>query len=159
MGGEMRSEVRNPMTTDAQKKELQDKVNRLVAARFGGDYTRAFGHYDQSKDGKINRAELLNLLADAGIGNWLTRGAWADGIIAELDTDKDGRSRRPSSRPSWCERRHDEKKCRSAVQGVRQTPGRRNGPMCDECRRRIPSPPRVDSSSPDALLTSSAAAG
>jgi Ca2+-binding EF-hand superfamily protein len=79
------------MATDAQRKELQDKVNRLVAARFGSDYDRAFGHYDRSKDGTISRDELLTLLVDAGIGSWLTRGIWADGILAELDADKDGK--------------------------------------------------------------------
>jgi hypothetical protein len=36
------------------------------------------------------RAELEALLKDADVGNWLTRGSWADGIIAELDTDQDG---------------------------------------------------------------------
>jgi Ca2+-binding EF-hand superfamily protein len=79
------------MAGDAQKKELQAKVGKLVADQFGGDYHAAFAHYDNNKkDGKINKAELLELLKDAGIGNWLTRGAWANGIIAELDTDKDG---------------------------------------------------------------------
>ena len=79
------------MATEAQKKELQENIIKLVADRFGGDYAKAFAHYDNNrKDGKINKAELLELLKDAGIGNWLTRGAWADGIIAELDKDKDG---------------------------------------------------------------------
>jgi Ca2+-binding EF-hand superfamily protein len=78
------------MANEAQKKELQDKVNKLVAERFGGDYQRGFEHYDKNKDGKIGRDELVSLLHDAGIGNWLTRGAWAAGILAELDTDKDG---------------------------------------------------------------------
>jgi Ca2+-binding EF-hand superfamily protein len=79
------------MASEAQKKELQEKVGNLVADKFGGDYHAAFAHYDNNnKDGKINKAELGELLKDAGIGNWLTRGAWADGIIAELDTDKDG---------------------------------------------------------------------
>jgi Ca2+-binding EF-hand superfamily protein len=79
------------MATEAQKKELLEKVGKLVRDRFGGDYHQAFTHYDNVKrDGKINKAELVQLLQDAGVGNWLTRGAWADGIIAELDTDGDG---------------------------------------------------------------------
>jgi Ca2+-binding EF-hand superfamily protein len=79
------------MGTEAQRQELTAKVTRLVADRFGGDWHRAFEHYDSDpKDGRINKAELGRLLADAGIGNWLTRGAWADGIIAALDADKDG---------------------------------------------------------------------
>ena len=46
--------------------------------------------YDHTKEGKVNRDELVEPLQDAGVGNWLTRGAWADGIIAELDADRDG---------------------------------------------------------------------
>jgi Ca2+-binding EF-hand superfamily protein len=77
--------------TEAQKNELRDKVSKLVRDKFGGDYHKAFDHYDGDvKDGRISRRELAKLLGDAGVGNWLTRGAWASGIIAELDTDKDG---------------------------------------------------------------------
>jgi Ca2+-binding EF-hand superfamily protein len=84
------------MATDAQKQELVDKVSKLVADRFGGDYDRAFAHYDSApKDGRITKAELGELLKDAGIGNWLTRGAWARGILAALDADKDGTISRP----------------------------------------------------------------
>ena len=78
------------MATEAQKRELADKVSRLVQGRFGGDYLKAFAHYDANGDGRIDRAELGHLLEDAGIGNWVTRGAWADGIIAALDTSQDG---------------------------------------------------------------------
>ena len=79
------------MATVEQKREIQEKVCRLVTERFGGDYHKAFDHYDcQQKDGKISRGELLQLLKDAGIGNWLTRDAWIEGIISELDTDNDG---------------------------------------------------------------------
>jgi len=79
------------MATVEQKREVQQKVSRLVAERFGGDYNKAFDHYDcQQKDGKISSGELIQLLKDAGIGNWFTRDAWVEGIIAELDTDNDG---------------------------------------------------------------------
>jgi Ca2+-binding EF-hand superfamily protein len=78
------------MATEAQKQELTGKVSRLVADRFGGDYGRAFAHYDSNQDGRISKDELGALLSDAGIGNWLTRGAWTAGIIAALDADRDG---------------------------------------------------------------------
>jgi Ca2+-binding EF-hand superfamily protein len=77
--------------TEVQKNELRDKVSKLVGDKFGGDYHKAFEHYDDDvKDGTISGRELSKLLMDAGIGNWLTRGAWVSGIISELDTDKDG---------------------------------------------------------------------
>ena len=77
--------------TEVQRDELRDKVSQLVRDQFGGDYHKAFDHYDSDvKDGKISQRELTDLLGDAGVGNWLTRSAWVSGIIAELDTDRDG---------------------------------------------------------------------
>ena len=79
------------MASESQQRKLVDNVTKLVAERFGGDYHKAFEHYDRDKkDGRINQAELLELLKDAGVGNWLTRGSWANGILAALDADKDG---------------------------------------------------------------------
>ncbi len=76
---------------EEQKNELRDKVGKLVTDQFEGDYHKAFAHYDSDvKDGHITKRELTKLLSDAGVGNWLTRSAWASGIIAEMDTDKDG---------------------------------------------------------------------
>jgi Ca2+-binding EF-hand superfamily protein len=76
--------------TEVQKDELRDKIGRLVREQFGGDYHKAFDHYvGEVKDGKISHHELIRLLGDAGVGNWLTRSTWASEIIAELDTDKD----------------------------------------------------------------------
>jgi Ca2+-binding EF-hand superfamily protein len=79
------------MARDEQRRELIDKVARLVADRFGNDHHKAFGHYDRDGDEAISRDELLELLADAGVGNRFTRGWWADGILAELDVSKDGK--------------------------------------------------------------------
>ncbi len=77
--------------TEVQKNELRNKVSKLVGDKFGGDFHKAFEHYDDDvKDGKISRRELAKLLGNAGICNWLTRGAWVSGIISELDTDIDG---------------------------------------------------------------------
>jgi Ca2+-binding EF-hand superfamily protein len=79
------------MASEEQKREVQDKVSRLVTEKFAGDYQRAFAHYDNGpKDGRIDAAELTQLLKDAGIGNWFTRDAWVEGIIDALDTDQDG---------------------------------------------------------------------
>lgn len=77
------------MATAEQRQELQEKLEHLVASQFGGDYRKAFVKY-ANRDAKIHNADLLTLLADAGVGNWLTRGMWAKGILGELDRDNDG---------------------------------------------------------------------
>ena len=77
------------MAAEAQKQELRDRANALVTDRFGGDFDRAWAHYDGDRDGRVDRDELQAMLKDAGIGNWLTRGAWTSGIIEALDADQD----------------------------------------------------------------------
>ena len=79
------------MANEQERQELADRVSALVSGRFGGDYQGAFRHYDASGDGKVSKDELKALLAEAGVGNIFTRPSWASGIIAELDTDGDGR--------------------------------------------------------------------
>ena len=70
--------------------ELQTKIAALVAANYGGDYKRAFDHYDADRVG-ISADELKQLLADADIGNLFTRGSWVSGIMDRLDVNQDGR--------------------------------------------------------------------
>src|SRR5207249_1924275 len=82
--------MRYVMAHETEIQQLKEKISRLIADKFGGDFPKAFGHYDGDKNGKINRDELMQLLKDAGIGNWLTRGQWANGILAALDHDHDG---------------------------------------------------------------------
>jgi hypothetical protein len=76
---------------DGNVKELKTKVGALVDKQFGADYKKAFEHYDSDKDGSIAKGELLKLLSDAGVGNGLTRGAWASGIIEKLDQTGDAK--------------------------------------------------------------------
>jgi hypothetical protein len=78
------------MASDEHRQELEGKVAALVAARFGGDYRAAFGHYDADGDGLVSKGELRALLSDAGVGSGLTRWAWATAVIDELDADGDG---------------------------------------------------------------------
>jgi Ca2+-binding EF-hand superfamily protein len=78
------------MATEKQKRELEEKLLALVAARFGGDRRAAFSYYDADRDERINKDELKGMLVDAGVGNGLTRWAWAKGIIDELDKSGDG---------------------------------------------------------------------
>jgi hypothetical protein len=74
---------------DENVKELKAKVKGLVTSKFGGDYKKGFAHYDGNADGGLDKDELKNLLSDAGVGNGLTRGAWASGIIKKLDKNGD----------------------------------------------------------------------
>jgi hypothetical protein len=78
------------MASEQNKRELQEKLDVLVVARFGGGYETACAHYDADHDGSISKAELKALLADAGIGSRWTRWAWANAIIKEVDCDGDG---------------------------------------------------------------------
>lgn len=73
------------------KKELITKVRHLVDLQYGGDFNAAFRHYanSNSADAKVDRSELIQLLDEAGIGNSLTRGRWATGVMDEVDTDGD----------------------------------------------------------------------
>jgi hypothetical protein len=77
------------VASEQNKQELREKLAVLVAARYGGDYRAAFGHY-ADPDGKVGKSGVKALLKDAGVGSILTRWAWTTEIIAELDTDADG---------------------------------------------------------------------
>ena len=74
---------------DPNVTELKRKVADLVKRAFGGDYKKAFDAYDRDNDGKMTKDEIKELLSDAGVGNGLTRGAWADGILKKLDMNHD----------------------------------------------------------------------
>lgn len=79
--------------SDADKKELIDKLTRHVAARFGGTgsaaWQKAFAQADRDKSGVIDALELGALLEDAGVGNFLTIDAWVSGVMGELNRDED----------------------------------------------------------------------
>jgi hypothetical protein len=75
--------------SDDKERELKEKVSKLIATRFEGDYRKAFDHYDKDKDGTITKGELVRLLSDAGVGNAITRPIWAGKIIERLDRNID----------------------------------------------------------------------
>jgi hypothetical protein len=79
------------VATEAQKQILRDGVSRLVDSKFGGDWERMFRHYAGISGGSdmVERRDLIPLLEDAGIGNGFSRGAWAKGILEEVDTSGD----------------------------------------------------------------------
>ena len=73
-----------PRPESGEARQLRERVTRLLDQRFGGNIDRAFDHY-AGADGSIDRGELLTMLRDAGIGNFITRGVWADEIIKRFD--------------------------------------------------------------------------
>ena len=77
------------MATEANKRELVEKVAKLVANNFGGSWKHAFGFYASAAAG-MDSTDIVRVLSDAGIGNVFTRGKWADAIMAEIDRDRDG---------------------------------------------------------------------
>jgi len=80
---------------EAEEREIREKFDKLTVERYGSvslDNTKKlFMSYDADGDGKISKPELKEMLSDAGIGNWVTRGYWVDGIFDELDSDRDGK--------------------------------------------------------------------
>ncbi len=74
---------------DPRVEELKRKVAALVAKSYGGDYKKAFAHYDADHDGRMTKDEIKSMLSDAGVGNGITRGMWADGILDKLDMNHD----------------------------------------------------------------------
>jgi len=76
---------------DARSREVIAKVGALVTDRFRGSYRLAFKYYDADDDDVITMADLVRLLADAGVGFRMTRELWAAGVIDALDRDGDDR--------------------------------------------------------------------
>jgi Ca2+-binding EF-hand superfamily protein len=76
----------------AEEEELTTKIRRLVEEKFDGDFRKGFDHYDSidGQDLKIGSSALEQLLADAKIGNFLTRTLWVEGVLKALDKDQDG---------------------------------------------------------------------
>ena len=76
----------------AEEEELKIKIRQLVKEKFDGDFRKGFDHYDKidGEDSKIGSSALEQLLADAKIGNFLTRKLWVEGVLKAIDKDKDG---------------------------------------------------------------------
>lgn len=76
----------------AEEEELKIKIRHLVKEKFEGDFRKGFDHYDSidGQDLKIGSSALEQLLADAKIGNFLTRTLWVEGVLKALDKDQDG---------------------------------------------------------------------
>jgi hypothetical protein len=73
------------------KEEAIRKLKRLVKDKFHNDQEAAFQFYNKDGDTGYDRTELYRILEDAEIGVMLTRGLIARLVMAEVDTDMDGR--------------------------------------------------------------------
>lgn len=82
------------MPSEKDKRELVTKMTAHVRKRFGGTgldaWRRAFDAADRNHDGAISKPELEAMLKAAGIGNFITIGAWTDGVMRELDKGQNG---------------------------------------------------------------------
>lgn len=76
----------------SEEEELKIKIRKLVKEKFDGEFRKGFDHYDKidGEDSRIGSSALEQLLADAKVGNFLTRTLWVEGVMKVLDKDKDG---------------------------------------------------------------------
>jgi hypothetical protein len=59
--------------------------NKIIVPEDAIAQKSLFDMYDKNRDGRLSSSELNVLLADAGIGNTMTRGMWVKGIIGNMD--------------------------------------------------------------------------
>ena len=82
------------------KDQVLGKVRTYVQTTFGGDYRKAFDHYDKltTQNGKVDKEAIIRLLADAGVDTVVlvlgvpvsAAGKYAGTMIKEFDLDGDG---------------------------------------------------------------------
>ena len=65
---------------------LNNKLLEYIDTHYDGDYNVAFMSFSGS-DLKLSRYELNNVLKTIGIGTFMTRSIWVNGIIDTLDID------------------------------------------------------------------------
>ena len=72
------------------EEELVKKLEKLFSEKFNNDPKIGFAYYARIGTNLVTREGLITLLKDAGVGNFLTRGIWANKILEIVDTDNDG---------------------------------------------------------------------
>lgn len=77
------------------KERITKLINRIGCGAWGSfcyfcTAQCVLDHYDKNHDEQLDRDELIALLKDAGIGNRITRGGWADGIIRHINNHDGG---------------------------------------------------------------------
>ena len=73
--------------------EIQSKVAEMVTTTYGGDYRKAFDHYDKltTQNGRVDTDAIVKMLEDAGVKERLVagHGKMASGVIEEFDKSGD----------------------------------------------------------------------
>ncbi len=73
--------------------EIQAKVGELIKTTYGGDYRKAFDHYDKltTQNSKVDKKAIIQMLEDAGVKERFaaSHGKMASGIIEEYDENED----------------------------------------------------------------------
>lgn len=79
-----------------KKEEVLSKIDTYVQTRFGGNFRKAFDHYDQltGQNGTVTKEGVMQLLADANVDTrvfgFSAAGKYADQLIEAIDLNKDG---------------------------------------------------------------------
>ena len=66
---------------------LVDKITHFVNVEYNGNHERALTRFDTSEDGVLDRDELWYALSEIGVGTYVTRGRWVDGIVDYFGTE------------------------------------------------------------------------
>lgn len=77
-------------TAMISKEHVVATITEFVTRVYLGNWRAAFDHYDDDKDGRVNRADVLVLLNDSGVGSKLARGMIAGAIMKATDANHDG---------------------------------------------------------------------
>lgn len=70
--------------SDENTDYLVDKITCFVESEYNGDSTRALHSFDTDSDGILSDDELWYALAEVGVGTYVTRSKWVDGIVAHF---------------------------------------------------------------------------
>ena len=79
-----------------KKEEVLRKISTYVHTAFGGNYRKAFDHYDKlsGQNGTVDKEAVMQLLKDADVNTKVwgisASGKYADGLIEAIDLNQDG---------------------------------------------------------------------
>ena len=66
---------------DENSRILMEKIHVYVEQKWDGQHEPALLQFDADGDGALDETELWYALAEIGVGSYVTRSAWASGIL------------------------------------------------------------------------------